>query len=88
MILVATEDGVYREDGGLFCCRGLAVYDMPEDLVCAESGLYKLPTLQKLDRWACWRLYREEDSTYAFLDGPVVLEVERGREVTLPEVRR
>jgi hypothetical protein len=56
---------------------------MPEDLVCAESGLYKLPTLQKLDRWACWRLYREEDSTYAFLDGPVVLEVERGREVDL-----
>jgi hypothetical protein len=64
MILVATEDGVYREDGGLFCCRGLAVYDILEDLVCAESGLYRLPTLQKLDRRACWRLYRE-GRTYA-----------------------
>jgi hypothetical protein len=42
--------------------------------------LYRLPTLQKLDKRACWRLYRE-DSTYASLDGPVVLEVERGREV-------
>ncbi len=80
MILVAAEDGVYREDGGLFCCRGLAVYDILEDLVCAESGLYKLPTLQKLDRRACWRLYRE-DSIYAFLEGPVVLEVERGQMV-------
>ncbi len=80
MILVATEDGVYREDGGLFCCRGLAVYDILEDLVCAESGLYRLPTLQKLDRRACWRLYRE-DRTYASLEGPVVLEVERGREL-------
>jgi hypothetical protein len=37
MILVATEDGVYREDGGLFCCRWLAVYDILEDLVCAHG---------------------------------------------------
>jgi hypothetical protein len=44
---------VYREDGGLFCCMWLAVYDTLEDLVCAESGLYKLPTLQKLDKRAC-----------------------------------
>jgi hypothetical protein len=60
----------------------VAVYDILEDLVCAESGLYKLPNLQKLDKRACWRLYRE-DSTYASLDGPVVLEVERDREVDL-----
>lgn len=57
---------MYREDGGLFCCMWLAVYDTLEDLVCAESGLYKLPTLQKLDKRACWRLYRE-DRTYAYL---------------------
>jgi hypothetical protein len=44
---------VYREDGGPFCFRWLAVYDILEDLVCAESGLYKLSALQKLDRWAC-----------------------------------
>jgi hypothetical protein len=36
--------------------------------------------LQKLDRRACWRLYRE-GRTYASLEGPVVLEVERGREL-------
>ncbi len=80
MIIVATEYGVYREDGGLFCCRWLAVYDILKDLVCTESGLYKLSTLQKLDKRACWRLYRE-DSTYASLEGPVVLEVERGQMV-------
>lgn len=45
--------------------------------------MYRLPTLLKLDRRACWRLYREEDNTYASLDGPVLLEVERGREVDL-----
>ena len=50
----------------------LAVYDTLEDLVCAESGLYKLPTLQKLDKRACWRLYRE-DRTYAFLEGRLCL---------------
>jgi len=82
MILIATESGVYGEDGKLFCCRGLAVQDLLEDLVCADSGLYKLPTLQKIDKRACWRLYREE-RTYASLEGPVLLDVESGRELDL-----
>ncbi len=79
MILAATLDGVYHEEG-LFCCRGLAVNDLLDDLVCADSGLYRLPTLQKLDKRSCWRLHRE-DKTYVSLEGPVLLELEGGREL-------
>lgn len=83
MILIATEDGVYDLSGKRRCCKGKEVYDLLEDYFCAWEGVYKLPTEEKIEGRSCWRLVKAEDRIYASIEGPVLLDLHRGREIDL-----